>query len=124
MVSVAKRCAAARRDGRPCTAPVLTGSSYCFAHAPDRAAERAAARRKGGQHSAAAVRLRALVPPRLVSVYDQLEAALGEVHAGTLEPRQAQAMASLARAMVAVLTAGELEERVRRLEADAAAEGD
>ncbi|MFC1972596.1 hypothetical protein ACFLVE_04250 [Chloroflexota bacterium] len=49
-------------------------------------------------------------------VYDKLENALEEVHGGKLESKQAQAMASLARAMVAVLTSGELEERVRGLE--------
>ena len=35
---------------------------------------------------------------------------------GTLPPSRAQAMASLATAMVRVLTAGELEERLRELE--------
>jgi hypothetical protein len=58
-----------------------------------------------------------LVPPRLTVVYERLEQALTEVHGGELDPKVAQAMASLARAMVNVLTAGELEERVRRLEA-------
>ncbi len=61
--------------------------------------------------------MRGLVPPRLVSVYDALEAALTEVHDGRLDPKQASAMAALARAMVAVLTAGELEQRVRDIEA-------
>jgi len=60
-----------------------------------------------------------LVPPRLVPVYDRLEQALGQVHDDTLQPRQASAMAALARAMVAVLTSGELEERVRELEVKA-----
>ena len=36
--------------------------------------------------------------------------------AGTLEPRQATAVAAVARVMVSVLQAGELEERVRQLE--------
>jgi hypothetical protein len=49
-------------------------------------------------------------------VYDILEKALEEVHGGKLESKQAQAMASLARAMVAVLTSGELEERLRDIE--------
>ena len=112
-----KRCAGVCKDGRACRAPALSGAGvYCFAHAPEQAEARAAARERGGRHSAKIVRLRALVPPRLVSVYDALEAALGEVHAGSLTPGQAGAMASLARAMVAVLTAGEIEERVRSLE--------
>jgi hypothetical protein len=56
-----------------------------------------------------------------VSVYDRLETALQQVNDGELDPRIAGAMASLSRAMVAVLTAGELEERVRALEEGAAA---
>ena len=47
---------------------------------------------------------------------NEAEKALDEVHAGTLPPSRAQAMASLATAMVRVLTAGELEERLRELE--------
>jgi hypothetical protein len=118
--SIPKHCAGTRRDGAPCQGPVLDGGAYCFAHDPKRAAERQAARQKGGHHRGAVVRLHRLVPPRLLPVYDQLEAALGEVHAGTLDPKQAVAMAALARAMIAVLTAGELEERVRGLEGRAA----
>jgi hypothetical protein len=49
-------------------------------------------------------------------VFDTLEQALTEVHRGASTPGQATAMAALSRAMVSVLTAGELEERVRQLE--------
>lgn len=111
-----RNCQATRRDGQPCQARALPGSAFCWAHDPTQAGKRTDARRRGGQHSAKVHRLRGLVPPRLVAVYDRLEVALGETHDGTLTPPQAQAMASLARAMVAVLTAGELEARVRELE--------
>ena len=46
-----------------------------------------------------------------------------EVHDGELDPRQAQAMASLAGALVRVITSGELEERLRSLEAKASHNG-
>jgi hypothetical protein len=108
-------CRATRRDGQPCQAPALA-DGLCFAHTPSQAAARAAGQAKGGRHRASVVRLRGLVPPRLIVVYEQLETALGEVHDGELEPRAAVAMAALARAMVAVLTAGETEERLRALE--------
>jgi hypothetical protein len=111
-----KRCSAHRRDGQPCAAAPLPDSAYCFAHDPQRAEQRDQARRRGGANSAKVVRLRGLMPPRLVPIFDELEAALGEVHAGELDPKRAAAMAGLARAMVAVLTAGELEERVRQIE--------
>jgi hypothetical protein len=109
-------CRRLRRDGQPCRSPALSPSGYCFGHDPDRVDERAEAHRRGGQNHSNAARLRGLVPPRLVSVYDTLEKALEEVHDDKLDPRQASAMAAIARAMVAVLSAGELEERVRSLE--------
>ena len=59
------------------------------------------------------------MPPRLVPVFESLEVALSEVHAGDLTPACANAMSSVARALVAVLTAGELEQRLRGLERSA-----
>lgn len=44
-----RRCAALRTDGEPCRAYALEGSRFCFWHSPDRAAERDAARSKGGK---------------------------------------------------------------------------
>jgi O-acetylhomoserine/O-acetylserine sulfhydrylase-like pyridoxal-dependent enzyme len=49
-------------------------------------------------------------------IFDVLETALTEVHEGNLEAKRASAMAAIAGAMVRVLSAGELEDRVRRLE--------
>ncbi len=57
-----------------------------------------------------------LAPVALRPVFESLRDALGEVHQGELDPRVATAMASLAGAMVRVVTSGELEERVRALE--------
>lgn len=109
------KCRATRRDGQPCQAPALA-DGMCFAHSPRVAAAREAGHARGGHHSARVVRLRRLVPERLLPIYQQLEAAMTELHDGTLDPRVAGAMAAVARAMVSVLTAGELEARVRELE--------
>ena len=108
-------CKSARIDGQPCRAPAIK-DGFCFSHSPDLAEKAKKARIAGGRNKAKAIRLRKLVPPRLLPVFDKLENALDEVHRGNLEPRIATAMASLAAAMVRVLTAGELEERVRILE--------
>lgn len=94
----------------------LRGGGYCFTHSPATAEARITARQRGGANSAKIIRLRSLIPPRLLGAYELLEKALGDVLQGSLEPRQAMAAAAVARAMVAVLTAGELEERVRQLE--------
>lgn len=117
MATEPNRCAALRADGQPCAAFVLPGRAFCFAHDPERQEQRTEARRRGGVNSAKVVRLRGLCPPRLVEVFDKLAEALEQVHDGTLDPRRASAMAAIARAMTTVLTAGELEERLRRLEA-------
>ena len=110
------QCAGTRADGQPCTSAAVGASGYCFSHDPDRAAERDDARRRGGENRSNSARLRGLVPPRLLATFDTLETALQEVHTGSLDPRQASAMAAVARAMVAVLTSGELEQRVRDME--------
>jgi hypothetical protein len=110
--SVNERCTSIRRDGLPCTARAGP-SGYCIGHAPG-ALE---ARRKGGRKASRAERAGKLLPARLQPVVSLLEDALGEVHRGELEPRAASAMASLAGALVRIITAGELEERLRALEA-------
>jgi len=108
-------CTARRRDGEPCRA-VGTRDGLCMAHSPALREKAQEARKAGGHNSARAKRLGRLVPPRLMAVYDTLELALGQVYRGEIDPRVATAMASLAGAMVKVLTSGELEQRVRLLE--------
>ena len=109
--SVTQRCTSTRRDGAPCTAQA-GASGYCIGHDPG-AVE---ARRKGGHATSRAERAGKLLPARLQPVVSLLENALGEVHRGELDHRQAAAMASLAGALIRAMTAGELEERLRALE--------
>jgi len=109
--SVTQRCTSTRRDGAPCTAQA-GASGYCIGHDPG-AVE---ARRKGGHATSRAERASKLLPARLQPVVSLLENALGEVHRGELDHRQAAAMASLAGALIRAMTAGELEERLRALE--------
>jgi hypothetical protein len=42
-------CAGLTNAGQPCTAFAVSDSVYCFAHAPERKAERLAARKAGGR---------------------------------------------------------------------------
>lgn len=109
-------CAGTRRDGTSCTNQILSDGTFCFAHSLTRAEERAKARQRGGRNKGSAARIARLVPPRLIAVYDALETALSEAHAGAITPQQATAMAAIARAMVAVLSAGEVEQRLRDVE--------
>ncbi len=112
-----KRCAGTRRDGTPCAAAVMGPGALCYAHDPARATERDQARRKGGTNSATRARLDRLVPATLRPMIGSLLDALDEVHAGSLDPKQATAMASLAGAIVRAYSVGVLEERVLALEA-------
>lgn len=101
----------------------MGASGFCWAHDPALATERTEARQRGGAHSAKVVRLRGAMPERLMPIFDRLERALQAVEEGGLTPGQAGAMASLARAMATLLEAGEMESRLRALEARLATEG-
>ncbi len=109
-------CVEVRRDGAPCRARALPEGDYCWAHAPEMAEKRNAARQAGGINSSGPARLRRMVPNRLNPIARVLEKALVEVHDGKLEPRRALAMAGIARSLVTVLGSGELEERLQRVE--------
>jgi len=106
-----QRCKATRKDGQPCTAPAVS-DGFCIGHCP----QAIEARRKGGRNSSKAARFDAMLPARLRPVLDSLETAMTEVYDGSLEPKRAQAMASLARSMVTVMEAGVFEERLLKLE--------
>lgn len=107
-----ERCPVIKQSGEPCTATALL-DGFCIGHRPG-AQE---ARRRGGASTSRVARAQKLLPARLRPVADALEAAIGEVHRGELDPRIAHAMASLSGALVKVITAGEMEERLRVLEA-------
>src|SRR3954447_11631971 len=109
-------CQGTRRDGSPCQAAGLL-DGWCWAHHPDRAAERQAAREKGGRAKSAAARAEKLVPAVLRPVLDTLLTSIEEVKAGTLDPRVAGALSSLAGAVIRVYQVGTLEERIGALEA-------
>jgi len=109
-------CSARRRDGQPCRA-TAGPDGKCFAHSPALRERAQAARRQGGRNKSRAVRLGRLCPPRLVKTFDLLEQVLDELHKGTLPPQVGSAMAAVAGQMARILVAGELEARVRALEA-------
>ena len=110
--TLVERCPARRKDGEPCRARA-GASGYCVGHDPASGAARA----KGGRNTRRAARALRRVPERLRPVADMLASALEEVHSGALEPRRASAMAAVAGALVRVAQSGEMEERVRALEA-------
>ena len=83
MTTEGNRCRARRKDGQPCGAPGLRGGGYCFTHSPATAEARITARQRGGANSAKIIRLRSLIPPRLLGAYELLEKALGKGKVGS-----------------------------------------
>ncbi len=106
------------RDGAACSAQARPGRDHCAWYDPQLDSQRAAWRQKGGVGRSNAQRARRALGDAgdLSAVQAKLVAALEKVEAGTLEPSHAQAMASLARAIVAVAVPGDLALRLGELE--------
>lgn len=118
------KCSANRKDGTPCQAAARPGKRFCWAHDPSLNEQRDQARRTGGANRSTVARARKAGPSGIAALMNTLEQALADLLAGNLDARQASAAASLARAIVAIHQAGEMELRLRELErALAAADG-
>jgi hypothetical protein len=76
-----QRCTATRKNGEACSARVALDGVYCWAHAPELAEKRRAARRQGGIGRSTAVRSVRHLPP--------------DLQAGSMKPRDAEALGSL-----------------------------
>jgi hypothetical protein len=109
-----KLCKGTKKNGGPCTVKA-SADGYCFAHSPALAEKRKEAREKGGFNSSKAARLEKL-SSRFSPVSALLENVLKELSEKKIDPRTAQAIASVSKALVSVMNAGELEERLRLLE--------
>ena len=115
------QCTATTTTGRPCGAPALHGRPFCYAHDPDRAAERADARQRGGYNRRTAkgadpegypAHLRCVADVQAV-----LERALADTWAQENSGARTQALVRLAHGALKALEVGDLEERLAALEA-------
>ena len=117
----AETCQATTKEGKPCSAEAVDGR-LCRWHtqAPEWIAKRSEWSAKGGASRSNAARARkslpdtALSPAQLACV---LSKALGDVLTGDLEPGRANAVSGLARTLVNIAEAVELETRLTALEA-------
>jgi hypothetical protein len=120
------RCTAQTTSGRPCSAQPVRPDGYCYWHSPATASERADARRRGGRNRSNQARAKKQLPAEVMTD-EELLAWLGitfkRVIAGQMLPNVGNAAATIARAMVAVRQASELEERLAALEARAGLNG-
>lgn len=109
-------CTATTAAGQPCKAAPLPDRSECFAHADDLAERRAEARARGGRNRAALRRLERAMPDTLGDTLGLLVDAMAATAAGRMAPARGQALASIARAIVAVHVEHETEARIADLE--------
>lgn len=115
------QCTATTTTGRPCQAPAQQGRPFCYAHDPERTQERNDARRrggynrrtpKGGDPSGYPTRLRSVADVQAV-----LERALADTWAQENSGARTQALVRLAHGALKALEIGDLEERLKTLEA-------
>ncbi len=123
MVTTARQCNATTQHGTACQTPA-SDSGYCFHHDPARAAERAAARAKGGRARHGRQVSTAQHDPVQVQTADDimrlLEAAINDALRLENSLNRARTVGYLAMAAVKVLETRELAERVAALEASIA----
>lgn len=106
------------KRGQPCEMPALEGSSHCFAHAPERAAERAKARKAGGQRNRTPSGEGK--PVSLGSVADvlaELEFVYSETMVQANSAQRSRTAAVLLGVALKTLEVGELEGRLAAIEA-------
>ena len=107
--STKHQCEALRADGQRCESFALLGGQFCFSHEPSIEAERIAVRRRGGRNHGAIPRLRKYLPPEARELYGTLERAFVQIHEGKLDPKVGNALANVAKAMVATLSVSKTE---------------
>ncbi len=106
------RCAATTAAGSPCSAQPVRADGYCYWHSPALAAERAEARRRGGQAKSNVNRAKRALLPAAMTVADMevlLDGVLRAVINGRLTPGIAVAAATVAKAKMQAAEVGRLE---------------
>lgn len=116
---MAKNCSKIKSDGSPCRGYRINGSKFCFAHAPEKARERAKARKLGGLNRRIK-RDTDQKPPEVKSAVDLLvlvNAAISD--AWKIEKdteRRARVLGYLVTVASRALQVGEMENRLEAIE--------
>lgn len=123
----AGQCHYIRSDRTRCRANARRGSRYCFFHDPESAADREAARKKGGrERSRKAAVLPADTPDRVLTTASDVTALLAEtinqVRRGELDTRVSNAVGYLASILLNAKERDEIEKRLERVESIVAAQ--
>lgn len=113
-------CQQVTTDGRKCQARRISGSRYCFFHAPEKRTERAAARKAGGLKKRMATLPEVTPDAPLADAHDVaklLAQTINQVRCGKLDPKVANAVGYLAGVLLKTMQQTELETRIAALEA-------
>ncbi len=112
------RCKATTAAGSPCSAQPIRDDGHCYWHSPAIAAERDAARRRGGANKSNKTRMaKASQGMAMDEVQILLAAVLKGTITGRFTPGQASAAAAVARAMATIHQSVQLEQRLAEVEA-------
>lgn len=119
-MKTATTCKSTTKGGERCQAPAIDGSSFCFFHDPDLADERQRAQSSGGRNGATRT-LPPSTPDLSVAssrdVVDLLSDTINQVRRGAIDPRVGNAVGYLANILLKAFEQGDIEDRVRALEA-------
>lgn len=113
-------CSARNARGEPCGAYAVDGSRFCFAHDPERAKERAEARKRGGRNRRTP---KGSAPPATVALRSvpDVQRLLEGLALDTLRQensdRRTRALVAVLGLALKALETGELEARLEALEA-------
>jgi hypothetical protein len=121
--SIPKGCLSRNVDGSPCSAR-LWKDSYCIWHHPDRIEQRREISAKGGKARSSAARAKKALKHDLrdmAGVKASLLSAIAKVEKGEMEPAILTAMATGARALVAVSGVADFEDQLAEMRQEIAA---
>jgi hypothetical protein len=113
------QCKAKTQNGQPCRAQALKSNDYCFTHDPASGAERARARKKGGEnrHTPHAGNSEGVnkSPRSIADTFSILDYTLIETLAMDNSIQRGRLLVSIAAAYVDALKVGEIETRLNEL---------
>lgn len=112
-------CKAKTASGQPCKMPATKGGRFCFNHSPDHAAQRAQARKIGGQnrHTPHAGDPAQVVgqPRTIEAAYTVLDYALAETIAADNSIPRNRLLVAIAAGYVDAIKTGEIETQLKEL---------
>lgn len=114
------RCKATTQSGQPCEMACLANSDWCFAHAPEKGRERAAARKRGGLNRRAPAPSGDQIPPTdlrdVRSIQELLERVVTDTLAQENSAQRSRTIGYLAGLLLKAVEVGEFEARLAAIE--------